>query len=143
MAEENLIEKYIRTNNFGRVVGMEFKVITPGTVEYSVTVTKDHLATPTTAHGGMISALVDGALGTAALSLVAHEYRAVSTVEYKINYLSPSFLNDQLVAKAKVDHAGKRIIISSCEVYCINRDNKLIAKAMGTFNAYDAKKGGY
>ena len=142
LENEDLIQKYIRSNAFGKLIGMEFKVIVPGQVEYSVRVEPKHLATPHAAHGGMIGALVDAALGVAGLSMVYQEYKAVSTVEYKLNFLSPAYLNDELVAFAKVESQGKRILVVSCDVICKNRDNKPIAKALGTFNAYDARKAG-
>jgi acyl-coenzyme A thioesterase PaaI-like protein len=52
-------------------------------------------------------------------------------------------LNDQLVAKAKVEQKGNSIIIISCDVFCVNRENKLIAKAIGTFNSNETTKAGY
>jgi uncharacterized protein (TIGR00369 family) len=140
--KEDLIQKYIKSNAFGRLVGMDFKIMSPGNIEYRLKVEKQHLATPHAAHGGMIGALVDGALGTAGLSLVYKEYKAVSTIEYKLNFLSPSYLGDELLAIGKVESQGKRILVISCDVFCINRENILIAKALGTFNAYDAVKAG-
>lgn len=138
-----LIEKYIEHNAFGKLIGMGFKIINEGVIEYYLTISEQHLATPNAAHGGVISSLVDGALGVAGLSLVSKENKVVSTVEYKLNFLAPAVLNDQLVAKAKVEQQGKRILIISCDVFCLNRENKLLAKALGTFNAYDAQKAGY
>jgi uncharacterized protein (TIGR00369 family) len=139
----DLIEKYIENNHFGKLLGMDFKIIAEGEIEYSLTIKKEHLATPHASHGGVVAALVDAALGVAGLSLVHKENKVVSTVEYKLNFLSPAFTGDLLVAKAKVDQQGKRLLIISCDVICSNRENKMIAKAMGTFNAYDAAKAGY
>ena len=82
-------------------------------------------------------------MGVAGLSAVYTENKVVSTIEYKLNFLAPAFLNDQLIAKAKVEQKGNRILIISCDVFCTNRENKLIAKSLGTFNAYDASKAGY
>ncbi len=141
--ENNLVEKYIGNNHFGKLLGMEFKIISDGNLEYYITITKNHLATPTAAHGGLIAALVDGALGIAALSAVYKENKVISTVEYKTNFMNPALLNDELKAVAKVEQKGKRIIVVSCDVFAINRNNILIAKALGTFNAYDAEKAGY
>lgn len=139
----HLIDQYNQSNNFGRLLDMHFKVIVDGTVEYYLTIKEQHLATPHAAHGGVIAALVDGALGTAGLSLVASENKALSTVEFKINYLSPALLGDELVAKAKVEQKGNRLLVISCDVFCSNRNNVIIAKSMGTFNAYNAEKAGY
>lgn len=143
MTNISLIEKYIHDNHFGKLLGMDFKIVSDGQVEYYLTIKKEHLATPHAAHGGVIAALIDAALGVAGLSAVYKENRVVSTVEYKTNFLSPALLNDELVAKAKVEQQGKRLLIISCDVFCKTRENKPIAKALGTFNAYDASKAGY
>lgn len=141
--ERNLIERYITNNFFGKLIGMDFKIVEEAKIDYFITIKKEHLATPHAAHGGVIAALIDGALGVAGLSSVYKENKVVSTVEYKTNFLAPAFFNDQLVAKAKVEQKGNRLLIISCDVFCVNRENKLIAKALGTFNAYDALKAGY
>jgi len=140
---QSLIERYITHNHFGRLIGMEFSVIEKGRVEYKLKVTEQHLATPQAAHGGLISSLVDAALGVAGLSAVHEENKVVSTVEYKINFLSPALLNDELLALAKVEQQGKRLLIISCDVMATNRKNVCVAKALGTFNSYDASKAGY
>jgi uncharacterized protein (TIGR00369 family) len=141
--ENDLIGKYIAHNQFGKLIGMEFKVISEGHLEYYLTVNKNHLATPLAAHGGLIAALIDGALGVAALSSVCKDDKVVSTVEYKTNFMNPALLNDQLKAVSKVEQKGKRLIIVSCDVFAVNRKDILIAKALGTFNSYDASKAGY
>ena len=87
--------------------------------------------------------MVDGALGVAGLSKVYKENKVVSTVEYKTNFMNPALINDTLKAVAKVEQQGKRILIASCDVYATNRNNIIIAKSLGTFNAYDAVKAGY
>ena len=137
------IEKYIESNFFGQLVGMSFTIVAEGEVDYYLTITKDHLATPHAAHGGVIATLADSALGVAGLSSVYKENKVVSTVEYKVNFLAPALLGDALIAKAKIDQKGKHILVISCDIFCANRQNKLLAKAMGTFNVYDAAKAGY
>lgn len=140
---DSLIDKYRLQNQFGRLIGMDFTIIKAGEVDYKLTLVEKHLATPKAAHGGLISSLVDAALGVAGLSAVHEENKVVSTVEYKLNFLNPALLNDELLAKAKVEQKGKRLLIISCDVYAVNRNNLLIAKALGTFNSYDATKAGY
>lgn len=139
----NIIEQYIKDNNFGRVVGMEFKIVEPGIVHYFLTINESHLSTPRATHGGVIAAMMDGVLGVAALSKTVEDNKIVSTVEFKINYLSPSLLGDKLMGVGKIDSQGKRLIITSGDIVCTNRNNVLIAKAMGTFNAYPLEKAGY
>jgi acyl-CoA thioesterase len=138
-----LIEQYNLHNDFGKTIGMHFEIIEPGLVHYFLTVKQNHLATPATAHGGVISSLMDGLLGVAALSAVEKENKVVSTIEFKINFLSPAFLHDNLHGIGKVEQKGNRLIIVSGDIFCVNRENSLIAKAIGTFNAYPAEKAGF
>ena len=66
---------------------MDYKVIKPGYIEYKMEVKEAHLATRTAMHGGAMSGFMDGVMGVAALSAVESEEKAVSTIEFKINYL--------------------------------------------------------
>ncbi len=138
-----LIEKYIASNNFGKHLGMQFEVIEPGKIGYHLKVQEQHLATPQAAHGGVISGLMDGMLGVAGLSAVCIDNNVVSTIEFKINYFNPALLNDDLVGIAEVIKQGKRILICEGTIRAANRQDIIIAKAMGTFNVYPAEKAGY
>jgi uncharacterized protein (TIGR00369 family) len=134
----HLIEIYHQVNNFGRENNMKLTVVKPGEIIYEMEVLEKHLATVNTIHGGMIAALMDGVIGVAALSLVAQDKKLVSTVEFKLNYYKPAYLGDVLKGYGRVDNAGKRIISTSGEIY--NQKGEMIAKAMGTFNAYPFDK---
>ncbi len=138
---ENLIEVYQETNQFGRENGMELLSYEEGKIVYKLIVAQKHLATPTTAHGGIIAAYMDGIMGVAALTESGKDLNLVSTVEFKINYLKPAFLGDVLMGTGKIISAGKRIIIAQGEI--INeKSGELIAIATGTFNAYPYQKSG-
>ncbi len=139
----NLIEQYIAHNHFGENLGMKFEIIEPGLVHYYITITKKHLATPSAAHGGVISALMDGLLGVTALSVTSTDNKVVSTVEFKINFLSPALLGDTIKGVGKIEQKGNRLIITSGDIICTSRNNIVIAKAIGTFNAYPAEKAGF
>lgn len=134
----NIIHKYIEMNHFGRLLGMDFKILQPGKVEYYLTIQRTHLATTQVAHGGVIAALTDAALGVAALSAVAHDNRLVATVEFKINFLAPAFLNDKLLASAQVISKGKRLLVAECSI--CNSNNQLISTSSGTFTSYSIDK---
>ena len=138
-----LIEQYIAQNNFGKTLGMDFKILEPGFVHYFLTIMSEHLATPKAAHGGVISALMDGLFGVTALSVSALENKIISTVEFKINFLAPALLDDELIGIGKMEQKGNRLIIVSGDIICPNRNNIVIAKALGTFNSYPAEKAGY
>ena len=138
-----LIEQSITNNHFGKTLGMDFKIIDPGLVHYYITIKQEHLATPLAAHGGVISALMDGLLGVTALSISSKDHHIVSTIEFKINFLSAAFEGDTLQGIGKVENQGKRLIVTSGDIICPARNNTVIAKAMGTFNTYPAEKAGY
>lgn len=138
--EDKLIEVYQQTNQFGNENGMELVNYREGFIEYSLTVQDKHLATPKTVHGGLLAAYMDGIMGVAALSVSAKNLNLVSTVEFKINYIKPAFLNDKLKGVGTVISEGKRIIVAKGEI--INQNNELVAIATGTFNAYPYQKSG-
>lgn len=136
-----IIEQYIKWNRFGSFLGMDFKILAPGRVDYKMTVTQDHLATPVAAHGGSIAALIDAALGVACLSAVCEAGSVVSTVNLNIHYMKPGMIGDVILARAHVVNQGKRILTTTCEVY--NQKEELIATASATMNAYPVSKLGF
>ena len=69
-------------------------------------------------HGGAIGALADIAGGYAALT-VAPEGMEVTTVEYKINFLS-NFQGGEIHATGQVLKAGKRVIVTMAKVVHID-----------------------
>ena len=73
-------------------------------------------------HGGAIGALADIAGGYAGLTMAA-EGMEVTTVEYKINFMS-SFLGGELRAIGKVVKAGRRVIVTTAEVTHVAADGK-------------------
>ena len=79
-------------------------------------------------HGGAMGALADIAGGYAALTVVPEDAE-VTTVEYKINFMS-GFKDGELRAVGRVAKAGKRIIVTSAEVVHVNADGKESACAL-------------
>jgi len=91
----------------------------------------------------VLAGLLDAVLGAAALTLAFTAGELVSTVEFKINYLHPVRLGDELRAVAQVDHAGKSLIVSSGVIYrhaAGAADATAVAQGIGTFNRYPAGK---
>ena len=136
-----LIENYISNNYFGRLLGMNFTIVEDGVVHYFLTISENHLATPTSAHGGCMASLLDATMGVGALSLVAQNNQVVATIEMKINFLKSAKLNDELMATSRVIKNGNKIIVMFAEIR--NQKNELLALSSGTFLPYDAAKAGY
>ena len=131
-----IIQKYVEFNEFGRLVGMSFNITQPGIVDYSLTVQREHLATPKAAHGGLIAGFLDAVVGVGALSVVCEEGMIVSTVEMKVSYFEPILLGDRIIGTSKLMKRGKRILFVEGEVR--NQHGDLVAKASATMNAYPA-----
>ena len=138
---DTLIKVYESTNAYGRLQGMKLTKFEEDAIEYRMEVTEDHLATPTTAHGGVVAGYMDGILGVAALNVSSVDACLVSTVEFKINYLTPVFKGDILIGRGWVVSRGKRIIISQGEIIK-EKSGDRVAIATGTFNAYPYEKSG-
>jgi uncharacterized protein (TIGR00369 family) len=132
-----LIQKYIEYNAFGRLIEMSFNIIQPGSVEYSMTIRAEHLATPIAAHGGLIAGFLDAVVGVGALSAVCEEGMIVSTVEMKVSYFEPIFLEDHITGISKLMKRGKRLLFMEGEIF--NQKGVLVAKANATLNAYPAQ----
>lgn len=138
-----LVAHYNRINRYGQANGMTLTVPAPGQAEYRMVITEAHLSSPGTAHGGVLAGLLDAVLGAAALTLAFTASELVSTIEFKINYLRPVYLGDELRAVARVEHTGKSIIVVSGTIY---RDADAagevpaVAQGLGTFNRYPASK---
>ena len=139
---KGVVKFFNQKNKFGKELGLHFEVEAPGKVNHTLTIKPQHLATPAAAHGGVIAAMMDAVLGVAALSVSSQNLNIVSTVEFKINYFNPCLLGDLLVGESVIERAGKRIIIVSGTIKAANRNDEIIAKAMGTFNSYPALKVG-
>ena len=134
----DILKKYNQTNLFGKYLDLQLYVVKPGNVSYKVKVKKQHLATVKSAHGGFISAIFDQIVGTAALSKAMVESKLVSTIEFKINYLQPAILHDELIGKGIVIKNGKRIYTVKGDIY--NQKKELIATGIATLNAYPYEK---
>lgn len=137
--EDNIVLKtYNQWNKFGDLLQMHFSVIDKGEIAYYMTITEELLATPIAAHGGSLAALMDATLGVCALSEVCEDMKVVSTVNMNMNFLLPANLGDQLIGRAKVVKAGKRIVFVEAQIF--NQKEQLIATGSATMNAYPVHK---
>ncbi len=79
-------------------------------------------------HGGALFSLVDIAMGLACSSSHGFDKQSV-TVECKINYVR-GVADGEVTCIGTVLHAGRRTLVVEAEV---RQDDKLVAKAQGTF----------
>ena len=88
-------------------------------------------------HGGIVSTLLDSALGYAAFSLMPADAE-ILTVEYKVNLVAPA-RGDSIEARGWVLKSGRTLTVCSGEAVAItNGEERLIATMQSTLMAvYD------
>ncbi len=102
-----ILKLYNSINEYGKHHNIHFNVINPGQIEYFMKIQSKDLSQPFAAHGGAIAGFMDAILGVTALSLSVESFNLVSTVEFKINYLNPAILEDELLGTGEVIKNGK------------------------------------
>ncbi len=138
---QKFITLFRQINKYDEFNEMKFEVHSPGIITYRMIIQDKHLSSPDTAHGAAIAGFMDCVLGLSALSFAVPNDNLVATVEFKINYLKPVKLGDELIGSGKVVHSGKSLVISSGEIK--NSRGELVAMGQGTFNSYPSNKKDY
>ncbi|WP_218944151.1 PaaI family thioesterase [Marinobacter changyiensis] len=88
-------------------------------------------------HAGIVSTVLDSAMGYAAFSLMPVN-AAVLTIEFKVNLLSPA-KGERFTAIGKVKKAGRNITVAEAELFAhSDGQRKLVATMVGTvMSVYD------
>lgn len=120
-------------DNFGQLLGYDLVSYGEGQVRTSLTIEEKHLSPAGIAHGGAISAFVDFTMG-AALFTKLHPGERCSTIEFKINYLTPVNLGEKIFCDGKVKFKGRSHAVIECHV--LHEEGKDVAVAIGTYNIY-------
>ena len=103
-------------------LGVELVRVAPGVCELTLPYADAVTQQQGSFHGGAMGALADIAGGYAALT-VAPLDSEVTTVEYKINFLSAR-TGGALFATGQVVKAGRRLIITTAEVHHVGDDGE-------------------
>ena len=136
-----ILKLYNKINRYGQINGLKLEVLSPGHIRYEMKVLDDHLATPIAIHGGVLSAMMDAVLGVAALSYTCENDELVSTVEFKINFLSPAGPDDVLIGEGNLIRVGRRLIVAEGYIDDMATGRK-VAAGLGTFYPYHISKSG-
>lgn len=84
-------------------------------------------------HGGVLYSLAD-TLGGYLIWKNIDLGKLVTTIEMKINYLSPVPIKGTAKANAKIKHLGKRTGVVIIDLFHVNENSeKLVATALGTY----------
>jgi uncharacterized protein (TIGR00369 family) len=96
-------------------LGARIVRVSPGEVEFALPLSSKVTQQQGAFHGGALGALADICCGYAALTL-APEGMEVTTVEYKINFLSAA-VGTEVFCIGKVLKAGRTLTICSAELF--------------------------
>ena len=116
---------------FRKWLGVEYEVMEEGHAVVGLDITDDMRNLRKVVQGGVIAALVDIAMATAAAGgNYDTRRRPMATLEMKVNYLAAA-TGDRLTAVADVIRAGSRTAVTRCEVFF--GDGEVCAAGLGTF----------
>lgn len=116
---------------FRKWLGVEYEVMEDGHAVLGLPVTDDMRNQRRVVQGGVLAAVIDVAMGTAAAGgNYDTRKRPLATLELKVNYLAPA-TGDRLTAKADVVRGGSRTFVVRCDVY--REDGEICATGLGTF----------
>lgn len=110
-------------------LGMDVTSAASGRGEANLRVDERHLNPNGVVHGAVLFAMVDTAMGAAAMSVVPSGHFCAS-VEVHLRFLQP-VSSGELSATVEVDRAGRRIIHLSGRMHA--GDGALVATASGSF----------
>jgi uncharacterized protein (TIGR00369 family) len=119
-------------------LGVRIVRVAPGEVEFALPMSDKVTQQQGAFHGGAMGALADICCGYAALT-VAPEGMEVTTVEYKINFVSAA-AGQEVVCVGRVQKAGRTLTITNAELFDVkNGERKLCGLMQATLIAV-AKK---
>ncbi len=143
MKMKNLFDSYkgvfSHPDNFGALIGYEVLEIEAGYALTALKIEEKHLSPSGATHGGVLSTFVDFAMGAALFKALKKGERC-STIEFKINYISPVRLGETIHGKSKIKFKGNSHSVMECHVFRPQEENrKDVAMALGTYNIYPGK----
>jgi acyl-CoA thioesterase len=115
---------------FIKELGVEFISAGDGRSVVALNLEPWHLNSWSVAHGGVLMSLLDVAMAVAGRSLNAEAGGGV-TVEMKTSFLQPARAGSRLLVSGYAFH--RSTTMAFCEAEVRDANDRLIAKAMGTF----------
>ncbi|MBT99596.1 MAG: thioesterase [Dehalococcoidia bacterium] len=114
-----------------QTLGAELGSVEPGAVEIKMPYRADLTQQHGFIHGGIVTSILDSACGYAAFSL-SSAGTAISTVEYKVNFVSNA-KGERLLARGEVVRPGGTVTVCKGDVISYDGgEEKLIATMLMT-----------
>lgn len=131
----NLDDLISRFSPFAKLLGIRLEKFADGYSQCSLEIRDELRNIHRAAHGGVSYSLADVGMGVALYSVLEGDEQC-TTIEIKINYLKPA-ADGHLICESRVIQKGKNIAVLEADV---KNQDKLIAKAIGTFSIFNAKR---
>ena len=126
---EKALRKAVESAPFYQLLQIRLEEIDSGFARFRMPFRKELTQAYGVAHGGAITTLADTAVAFALMTLIQPGQR-VTTVEMKINFLSP-VTGGELFGEARVIQKGKRLALADMEVK--DETGKWVAKGLATY----------
>jgi len=115
-------------------LGMEIRTIEPGHAEAAVAIDERHLNPNGVAHGSVVFAMVDTAMGAAVMSLL-DDGKACTTTDIHVRFTRPA-TTGRIVADTVVVKPGRTLMLLESKVR--DERGRMVATATGAFMVIDA-----
>jgi len=138
MAEPEVEER--PTSPFVALIGGRLEEWREGYVRMSITLEEHHTNPNGVMHGGVVTALMDEALGGVIASVRGLETMFAAphaTVEMNASFLAGARPGDRIVVEARVLRLGRRVAFGEAEAHRGNDGGELVAKGRMTFVIMD------
>lgn len=109
----NYLQKSIKETAYYKMLGIELQLLAPGYAEIRVVSGPQHTNPLGLIHGGLITSIVDAAMGNAIRSLGITGV----TVDLSVALIAAARVGDTIVARGKVLKTGKSMIFAEATVY--------------------------
>lgn len=117
-------------DSFGELLGIDDFELGESSASVRLTTGAHHTNMGGIVHGGVLSALLDFALGAAVVSTL-NEGEWCATQSFTTDFLRPADPGEVLTARARVDRRGKLAAFPSGEV--VNARGEVVARATGVW----------
>lgn len=118
-------------------IGLEVLFAKDGESKLAIDLTKKHSNSWGSMHGGVTMTLLDVCISRAARSADSEESGA-ATIEMKVSFFQPGGqIGQRVIAKGRLLHNSGRMFFCEGEIW---NDEKLVAKALGTFKIFHRAK---
>lgn len=119
---------------FHRLLGLRCEALRKGEVRVSLPPRPAHTGDPfrPALHGGVIATLIDVAGGLAVFTEVGADDR-VSTIDLRVDYLSPGRCDAPLIAESRLRRVGNRVAMAEITLHHGDPDEP-VARGAGVYN---------